>query len=87
MKRLSCWALLIFFAGVFLTAMFAQSTAPQENPTTAAAIKDPAELLALGVKMNGLHSPDLKPWHIRASVRILNDKADPVEGTLEEWWA
>lgn len=87
MNLLRYWALLIFLPAVFSSAIFAQSTAPKESPTAAASIKDPAELLALGAKVNGLHSPDLKPWHIRASVRVEYDKATPLEGTLEEWWA
>lgn len=60
----------------------AQSAAPAPLP------KDPMALMHLGWQQNGLHGSDLKPWHVRASWQIVDDKGKPEkQGTWEMWWA
>ncbi|HEX4006164.1 MAG TPA: hypothetical protein VHX60_08315 [Acidobacteriaceae bacterium] len=77
----SCFGLSALLAAAAL-AQTPPSAAPPTLPT------DPAALLQLGSKVNGLHGPGLNPWHVRASWQILDDKGQPLHhGTYEEWWA
>ncbi len=49
---------------------------------------DPAALLQLAFRVNGLHGSDLQPWHVRATWRTLDEKGNVAdEGAWEEWWA
>ena len=48
---------------------------------------DPAELLALASKMNGLQNAGTEPLHVKATYQLLDDKGDVKEtGTFEEFW-
>ena len=59
-----------------------QSAPPTEMP------KDPVALLNLAAKSNGLDGTDIKPWRLKASFGIFDDKGDTSEqGTIEEAWA
>lgn len=50
--------------------------------------KDPAALLALAARHNGLIGPNLKPWHIQATYQLYDPKGNPTQkGTFNEWWA
>ena len=36
---------------------------------------------------SALDAPDLKPWHLKLSVQLFDDKGKPTDqGTIEEWW-
>ncbi len=85
---------------VFCMALstFAQTIAPQQPPassspavsTQASPAKvempsDPAALLALAAKMNGLQNVGTEPLHIKATYKLLDDKGEVKEtGTFEE---
>jgi TonB family protein len=48
---------------------------------------DPAALLALAAKKNGLQNAGSAPWHLKATYEGLNDDGSVKEtGTLEEFW-
>jgi TonB family protein len=48
---------------------------------------DPAGLLNTSASVNGLNGTDLKPWHLKVSVQVLNeDGGIKDQGTIEEFW-
>jgi hypothetical protein len=62
-------------------ATLTAKTAPPLPPN------DPAALLQLASRVNGLHGNDLRPWHLKASWQTLDDhKQTREQGSLEEWW-
>lgn len=76
--------LLVLLLAVTCTAAFAA----QSNTSASPLPNDPAALLALAAKHNGLAGPDLKPWHIKATYQLYDAKGKPTQkGTFEEWWA
>jgi len=49
---------------------------------------DPKELMALASRLNNLTDMDTKPWHLRATFKLLDDQGNATdEGTYEEFWA
>jgi TonB family protein len=49
---------------------------------------DPAMLLSLAARANGLEGSDLQPWHIKVSYQMFDTDGDPQNsGTFEEFWA
>lgn len=72
----------------------AQTTAPGQNTQSApppvtgiATPSDPAQHLDVGRKVNGLVVPGAKPWHLKATYQLYDEKGKPAEtGTYEEWW-
>jgi TonB family protein len=59
---------------------------PQDNvPATP---QDAKVLFLQAAKVNGLYGDDLKPWHLKASYKILDFSGQPADqGTIEEFWA
>jgi hypothetical protein len=48
---------------------------------------DPAAMLAMGSRANGLDGPGIEPWHIKASYQTFDSDGDPDKsGTYEEFW-
>lgn len=49
--------------------------------------RDPAEILALGARVNGLSGPDIQPWHIKLQYKTFNsDGSEKDSGSYEEFW-
>ena len=82
----------------FVLAFLMQQTAPGRNAgqTSAGAgtampgsmTNDPSAIFALASKANGLNSPDIQPWHIKASYETFDDQGAPKDkGIYEEFWA
>lgn len=75
-----------FFA-LFLTALlpgFAQTAAN----AGAGLPKDPREIFAAAAPFYDFTSPELKPWHLKASYQLYDEKGNPAEqGSYEYWWA
>jgi TonB family protein len=71
--------------GRFLFGLNPHDVASAQNTTSMPS--DPAEILALGVKLNNLDGPDLQPWHIKVAYQTFDDggHAD-ASGTYEEFW-
>jgi Gram-negative bacterial TonB protein C-terminal len=59
------------------------AAAPQNLPSMPS---DPVAILEEGNKLNGLHGPDVKPWHAKLSYQIFDDGKLQTEGTYEESW-
>jgi len=50
--------------------------------------KDPRALLAAAAPYYDFSSPDLKPWHLKATYQLYDADGKPTEqGTYEYWWA
>jgi len=60
----------------------AAATAPPNLPT------DPRELLAMAAPHYDFNDPALRPWHMKATYQLYDEKGKPTEqGTYEYWWA
>jgi hypothetical protein len=70
------------------TARVPQSAQPPSNSIPNGAMpKEPAAILSVAAKLNGLRGSSLKPWHIRATYQTFDDKGHPQDsGTYEEYW-
>ena len=54
----------------------------------AALPSDPKELMLLAAKTNGLTGPDVQPWHLKATYKVLDETGKITDrGTYEEFWA
>ena len=61
---------------------------PSAAPPVPALPKEPAKIFATAAALYDFSSPKLKPWHLKASYQIYNDKGEPSDkGTYEYWWA
>lgn len=79
---LSC----LFTLGFDSTPSFAQDSIPA--PAKETMPSDPKALMLLAVKTNGLTGPEIQPWHLKASYKILDEKGSTSDqGTYEEFWA
>ena len=75
--------LVLAFCFVAGCQAFAQTSAapPQGLP------KDPRAIFAAAAPYYDFNDPALKPWHLKASYQLYDDKGDPTEkGTFEYWW-
>ena len=74
-----------------MVACAAQPFAFAQQPQAAApapAPRDPKALILFAAQSNGLSAQDAKPWHIKASFKIVDDKGNATnQGTFEEFWA
>lgn len=44
--------------------------------------------MLLAARVNGLGSPDMKPWHLKANCQTFDADGNPKDqGVFEEWWA
>jgi TonB family protein len=78
------WLLLPAF---FLTAVAAVS-GQTATGTTQSLPDDPQKLLAAAEPFYDFHSPELKPWHLKATYQLYDDEGKPTEqGIYEYWWA
>jgi TonB family protein len=56
-------------------------------PTSTAMPSDPKELMLLAAKTNGLTGDDVKPWHLKATYKALDEQGNVKDqGTYEESW-
>lgn len=98
MKTTRC--LTVILPTIFAAVAFAQTPPPTPAPAEAPPMSqtattpvaslpaDPAALLQLAADANGLHAPTLKPWHLRATWQVLEEKKHvKAQGVWEEWWA
>jgi TonB family protein len=50
--------------------------------------KDPQEVFAAAAPFYDFSDPKLKPWHLKATYQLYDEKGNPGEkGTFEYWWA
>jgi TonB family protein len=78
---------LLFFCTLYLAVLlpgFAQ-TADNAGPGLP---KDPREIFAAAAPFYDFSSPELKPWHLKATYQLYDEKGKTSEeGTYEYWWA
>lgn len=80
--RIHSW--FILFAAAAWPCL-AQTTAPTP---TAELPKDPRAVFDLARPLYDFSDPALKPWHLKASYQIYDEKgASTMKGTFEYWWA
>jgi TonB family protein len=76
----------IVLSGCELSAM-AQDAASAAPTSPAALPTNPKELLLLTAKTNGLAGDDIKPWHLKVSYTLIDDKSEAGEQkSYEEFW-
>jgi TonB family protein len=76
----------VFFALFLTVAMMAFGQAAAS--TTPGLPKDPREVFAASAPFYDFTSSELKPWHLKATYQLYDDKGNPSEqGTYEYWWA
>ena len=81
---------LVAFGLIFIPA-FAQDATPATTPAKEAPAvampSDPKELMLLAAKTTGLTGDDMKPWHLKASWKMLDEQGSLTDqGTFEEYW-
>jgi TonB family protein len=65
----------------------APAVAPAKEAPAAAMPSDPRELMLLAARTNGLTGDDVKPWHLKATWKSLDEKGSITDqGTYEEFW-
>jgi TonB family protein len=77
--------------GLIGLSAFAQDATPIVAPVKEAPAvtmpQDPKELMLLAAKTNGLTGDDVKPWRLKASWKMLDEKGGITDqGTYEEFW-
>jgi hypothetical protein len=76
-----------YFCALYLAVVlpgFAQTAANAGSglPT------DPREIFAAAAPFYDFTSPELKPWHLKATYQLYDEQGKPSEqGTYEYWWA
>ncbi|MGA2832288.1 MAG: energy transducer TonB [Terracidiphilus sp.] len=79
--RLLCFCALSLIASLSGFAQTAANAGPG-LPT------DPREVFAAAAPFYDFNSPDLKPWHLKATYQLYDEKGKPTEqGIYEYWWA
>jgi TonB family protein len=74
--------LALFLAAPFQTFSQTATATPQTLP------KDPRAVFAAAAPFYDFTSPQMKPWHLKATYQLYDDKSKPTEqGTYEFWWA
>lgn len=81
MRRLVFLALLL----AVLPQAFGQSAATAPGTSLP---KDPHDVFKAAAPLYNYNDPTLKPWHMKATYQLFNEKGEPGEqGTFEYWWA
>jgi TonB family protein len=87
-----CFSLICLLTiGMNCLPAFTQDAAPAaasvKGAPVAALPSDPKELMMLAAKTNGLTGDDVKPWHLRATWKMFDEKGSVTDqGTYEEFW-
>lgn len=77
-----CFLALALFAASFEGFGQTAPATPQALP------KDPRAILAAAEPYYNFSDPSLKPWHLKATYQLYDEKGKPTEqGTYEYWWA
>jgi TonB family protein len=73
--------------GVFAQTNKTATTPPSTQPADQSLPKDPGEILSLAGQANGLGSPGLAPWHVKASYETFDAQGKSSgHGTFEVFW-
>jgi hypothetical protein len=74
---------------VLLTVAGISAALGQSAPATTPPLPtDPKEMLAAAAPLYDFSAATLKPWHLKASYQVYDEKGEPAgTGTYEYWWA
>ncbi len=65
-----------------------QATETVQTPHDVQTSNDPESLMILAARLNGLTGEGIKPWHLKASFKLLDEQGNTLEdGHIEEFWA
>ncbi len=77
---------LLYFLALSITAalpLFGQT----DGSAAPGLPKDPRAIFAAAAPFYDFTSPELKPWHLKATYQLYDEKGKPtVQGTYEYWW-
>lgn len=74
--------------GILFVALCAASSCLGQQTAVSALPADPRAILDAARPLYDFSSADLKPWHLRVSYQLYDEKEGPSEqGTFEYWWA
>jgi TonB family protein len=77
----------LLFAALFLISTL-PSVGQNTDDSKPVLPKDPRAVFAAAAPFYDFSDPSLKPWHLKASYQLYDDKGKPSEqGTYEYWWA
>jgi TonB family protein len=80
---LFCANLVVLASSTWMSAI-AQTAVSSSQPMMP---QDPTAIMMLATQVNGLNSPDLKPWHIKVAYQIFDENGQSKNtGIFEEWW-
>jgi len=81
---------LVAFGLIYRPALAQDATptaVPDKEALAVTMPTDPKELMLLAAKTNGLTGDDMKPWHLKATWKMLDDNGGITDqGTYEEFW-
>jgi hypothetical protein len=84
-STLSKWVLAAYLgcaSCLFVCAENSSGSSSASMPT------DPKELVELAARFNGLTGDGMRPWHLKASFELFDDRGEVRDhGTIEEFWA
>ncbi len=76
------------FGLALLAELFPPMQAQQNAASAATEPTEPKALMLAASKSNNLNGSDIKPWHIKVSFQLLDEKGNTSdEGNYEEFWA
>ena len=77
----------IYVLALSLTASLAGLAQQSANPAPGLPTK-PSEVFAAAAPFYDFTSPELKPWHLKATYQLYDEKGNPSsQGSYEYWWA
>ena len=82
------YLLFLGLLGMAVGVLAAGQAAPANATVDPVMPKDPIAAMLLAARVNGLGSPDMKPWHLKANYQTFDaDGRLKDQGVFEEWWA
>jgi TonB family protein len=81
------WTSLLILSLLYTLTAAGQSSSPTA-PSLPALPKNPAEIFAAAAPFYDFASSTLKPWHMKVSYQLYDEKSEPTQtGVYEYWWA
>jgi TonB family protein len=81
-------AILLLIAGIPLLVQNTPAGSSAPAAAQPALLTDPRAILSSAAPFYDFNDPSLKPWHLKATYQLYDEKGKPTEqGTFEYWWA
>lgn len=87
-RSVFCCLLLLYLCALTVSSRLAMAQDVGGPKNSAEAMtSDPNELMLLAAKANGLISDNVRPWHLKATYKLLDEKGNTTDqGVYEEFW-